>query len=151
MAAQRKRSLTSWAYTSQHCMSLSYYLAFWTGRTMGLMIKFSKQYYFAKDTKDGPYCWTLSLIWRLECQINDKLEIPCHTRSMHCPLANGLSKACDYLPHDRLQAKMEAYGFSIESLSLLHVYRIDRKQSITKTLLLVHGSNLHQLTHKELF
>ena len=39
-----------------------------------------------------------------------------------------LSKACDYLPHDLLLAKMEAYGFSIDSVKLMYSYLIGRRQ-----------------------
>ena len=41
-----------------------------------------------------------------------------------------LSKAYDCLPHDFLLAKMEAYGFSADSLKLIHGYLIGRKQRV---------------------
>ena len=42
----------------------------------------------------------------------------------------GLSKAYDCLPHDLLLAKMEAYGFSIYCLELVHSYLVGRKQRV---------------------
>ena len=39
-----------------------------------------------------------------------------------------LSKAYDCLPHDLLIAKLEAYGFGIDSLKLIHSYLTERKQ-----------------------
>ena len=41
-----------------------------------------------------------------------------------------LSKAYDCLPHDLLLAKMEAYGFSVDSLKLIHSYLVGRKQRL---------------------
>ena len=41
-----------------------------------------------------------------------------------------LSKAYDCLPHDLLVAKLEAYGFSLGSLRMLHSYLTSRKQRI---------------------
>ena len=41
-----------------------------------------------------------------------------------------LSKAYDCLPHDLLQAKMEAYGFSIGSLKLTHGYLGGRRRRV---------------------
>ena len=41
-----------------------------------------------------------------------------------------LSKAYDCLPHDLLLAKMEAYGFSIDSLKLMHSYLVGRRQRV---------------------
>ena len=41
-----------------------------------------------------------------------------------------LSKAHDCLPHDLLLAKMEAYGFSADSLKLIHNYLFGRKQRV---------------------
>ena len=34
----------------------------------------------------------------------------------------GLSKACDYLPHDLLLAKLLAYGFDNTALALITEY-----------------------------
>ena len=41
-----------------------------------------------------------------------------------------LSKAYDCLPHDLLIAKLEAYGFSLGSLRMLHSYLTSRKQRV---------------------
>ena len=41
-----------------------------------------------------------------------------------------LSKAYDCLPHDLLLAKMEAYGFSADSLKLVHSYLVRRNQRV---------------------
>ena len=38
-----------------------------------------------------------------------------------------LSKAYDYLPHDLLIAKLDAYGVGIDSLKLIYSYLTDRK------------------------
>ena len=42
-----------------------------------------------------------------------------------------LSKAFDYIPHDLLIAKMEAYGFSEDFLTFLYSYLKRQKQSIS--------------------
>ena len=41
-----------------------------------------------------------------------------------------LSKAYDCLPHDLLIAKLEAYGFGLDSLKLIHSYLTERKQRV---------------------
>ena len=41
-----------------------------------------------------------------------------------------LSKAYDYLPHDLIIAKFEAYGFDNVNLKLLHSYFLNRKQRV---------------------
>ena len=41
-----------------------------------------------------------------------------------------LSKALDCLPHDLLFAKLEAYGFSANSLCLIYSYLTNRMQSV---------------------
>ena len=41
-----------------------------------------------------------------------------------------LSKAYDCLPHDILLAEIEAYGFSADSLKLIHSYLVGRKQRV---------------------
>ena len=41
-----------------------------------------------------------------------------------------LSKAYNCLPHDLLIAKLEAYGFDLDSLKLIHSYLTERKQRV---------------------
>ena len=41
-----------------------------------------------------------------------------------------LSKAFDCLPHDLLLAKLEAYGFTLDSLKLLRNYLTNRFQRV---------------------
>ena len=41
-----------------------------------------------------------------------------------------LSKAYDCLPNDLLLAKMEAYGWSLDSVKLMHSYLVGRKQRV---------------------
>ena len=38
-----------------------------------------------------------------------------------------LSKAFDYLPHDLIIAKLNAYGFSLSASKLIHNYLIENK------------------------
>ena len=45
-------------------------------------------------------------------------------------LLMDLSKAYDCLPHDLLIAKIEAYGFGIDSLKIIHSYLAERKQRV---------------------
>ena len=42
----------------------------------------------------------------------------------------GLAKAYDCLPHNLLFALKEAYGFSIDSLILMHSYLFGRRQRV---------------------
>ena len=43
-------------------------------------------------------------------------------------LLNDLSKAFDFIPHDLIIAKLEAYRLEIGTLTLIHIYLINRKE-----------------------
>ena len=45
-------------------------------------------------------------------------------------LLTDLSKAFDCIPHDIIIAKLEAYGFHIDALKLIHDYLSNRKQRV---------------------
>ena len=45
-------------------------------------------------------------------------------------LLTDLSKACDYLPHEFLIAKLDAYGIDKNSLKQIHSYFFNRKQRV---------------------
>ena len=45
-------------------------------------------------------------------------------------LLTHLSKAFDYIPHDLIIAKLEAYGFHIDTLKLINDYLSNRKQKV---------------------
>ena len=51
---------------------------------------------------------------------------------MYEALFTDLSKAFDCLVHDFLPAKLEAYGFSYESLKLINSYLTDTKHNIER-------------------
>ena len=48
--------------------------------------------------------------------------------TVHGALLTGLSKAFDCLNHDLLIAKLNAHGFSLPALRLIHDYLLNRKQ-----------------------
>ena len=58
-------------------------------------------------------------------------------------LLTDLSKACDCLNHDLLIAKLNAYGFSLPALRLIHDYllKTERKEN-EQTIHTVHGWKL---------
>ena len=45
-------------------------------------------------------------------------------------LFTDLSKAFDYIPHDLIIAKLEAYGFHIDALKLIYDHLSNRKQKV---------------------
>ena len=53
-----------------------------------------------------------------------------------------LSKACDYLPHDLLLAKLQAYGFSKENIRLFLSYLTNRTQRIKIGSAFSHWTNI---------
>ena len=48
-------------------------------------------------------------------------------------LLTDLSKAFHCIPHDLIIAKLEAYGFHIDALKLIHNYLSNRKQRVKVT------------------
>ena len=47
---------------------------------------------------------------------------------LFCALPTDLSKACDCLDHELVIAKLNAHGFSVPALKLVHNYLSNRKQ-----------------------
>ena len=47
-----------------------------------------------------------------------------------CALLTDLPKAFDCIPHELIIAKLEAYGFQIDTLRLVHDYLSNRKQML---------------------
>ena len=56
------------------------------------------------------------------------MEKRCGQREMFGALLTDLSKAVDCLPHELIIAKLNAYGFKIRALKLMHSYLSHRKQ-----------------------
>ena len=74
-----------------------------------------------------------------------------YDREMEKVLDNGgpfgallidLSKAFDCIPHELIIAKLEAYGFQIDTLRFVHDYLSNRKMVYRKDLFLVHVSSI---------
>ena len=51
-------------------------------------------------------------------------------RGVFGALLTDLSKALDSIPHGIIIAKLEAYGFHIDTLKLIHDYLSNRKQRV---------------------
>ena len=66
------------------------------------------------------HCSLISVAEKLE-NVTDKGET-------FATLLTGLLKAFDSLPHDLIIAKLNAYGFSLDSSRLIHSYLSNRKQ-----------------------
>ena len=66
-------------------------------------------------------------------------------------LLTDLSKAFDCLPHELIIAKLNAYGFNLPALKLMHSYLSHRKQSIRSTMHIVHGRKYFLVFHKALY
>ena len=50
------------------------------------------------------------------------MEKNCRNGGVFGALLTDLSKAFDCIPHDLIIAKLEAYGFHIDALKLIHDY-----------------------------
>ena len=66
-------------------------------------------------------------------------------------LLTDLSKAFDCLPHELIIAKLNAYGFNLPALKLMHSYLSHRKQSLRSTMHIVHGRKYFLVFHKALY
>ena len=58
------------------------------------------------------------------------MEKNCRNGGVFGALLTDLSKAFDCIPHDLIIAKLEAYGFHIDALKLIHDYLSNRKQRV---------------------
>ena len=67
-------------------------------------------------------------------------------------LLNDFPKAFDSLPHELIIAKLNAYGFNLPALKLMHSYLSHRKQR-TKVYIvhIVHGRKYFLVFHKALY
>ena len=64
-------------------------------------------------------------------------------------LLTDLSKAFDCIPHDLIIAKLEAYGFHIDALKLIHDYLSNRKQRIMMHI--ARGRIYFMVSHRDLY
>ena len=62
--------------------------------------------------------------------IFEKWEKNVNNGAVFGALLTDLSKTFDCIPHDLIIAKLEAYGFHIEVLKLIHDYLSNRKQRV---------------------
>ena len=60
----------------------------------------------------------------------EKWEKTVDNKGVFGALLTDLSKAFDCIPHDLIIAKLEAYGFHIDALKLIHDYLSNRKQRV---------------------
>ena len=58
------------------------------------------------------------------------MEKNCNDGGVFGALLTDLSKVFDCIPHDLIIAKLEAYGFHIDTLKLIHNYLSNRKQRV---------------------
>ena len=58
------------------------------------------------------------------------MENNCRNGVVFGAILTDLSKAFDCIPHDLIIAKLEAYGFHIDALKLIHDYLSNRKQRV---------------------
>ena len=64
-------------------------------------------------------------------------------------LLTDLSKAFDCIPHDLIIAKLEAYGFHIDTLKVIHDYLSNRKQRIKVNDAYSSGRIYFMVSHKD--
>ena len=65
-------------------------------------------------------------------------------------LLTDLSKAFDCLPHELIIAKLNAYGFHLPVLKLMHSYLFHKKNVLRSTMHTVHGREYFLVFHKVL-
>ena len=58
------------------------------------------------------------------------MEKNCRNGGVFGALLTDLTKAFDCIPHDLIIAKLEAYGFHIDALKLIHDYLSNRKERV---------------------
>ena len=72
--------------------------------------------------------WSVLSTQQCRLAVLEKWRISVDNSKMFGPLLTDISKAFDYLHHELLIAKLNAYGFSLTALKLVHNYLSNRKQ-----------------------
>ena len=68
--------------------------------------------------------WSVLSTQQCRLAVLEKWRISVDNSKMFGPLLTDISKAFDYLHHELLIAKLNAYGFSLTALKLVHNYLI---------------------------
>ena len=66
-------------------------------------------------------------------------------------LLTDLSKAFDYLRHELIIAKLNAYGFNLPALKLMHSYLLRENNTLRSTMHIVHERKYFLAFHKALY